>query len=220
MINPKRLEDLYFDSGFVCERIDTGFDIVKLVSVHNEISRIVDPIQKDNNEKYAGYGLQSDDVNDLYYGPLQQTRVHAKDHSYKEIKKFSFHEKRNALGDKFANVFAKFPFGLFQGRVLITQPGCQIPQHNDGKFRLTLHVPIITNSHCSFEIGGQNLHLPADGSSYILNTRLEHSFTNRGTTDRVHLVFSLWPICVANPSAEFLNEYAQFYERARLVRGA
>ena len=220
MISSKRLEDLYFNSGFVYEKIDTGFDIPSLVSVHTEISKSVDSIQKDNNEKYAGYGLQSDDLSDLYYGALQQTRVHAKDHSYIEIKQFRFHETRNSLGDKFICVFEKFPFSLFQGRVLITKPGCQIPTHNDGKFRLTLHVPILTNPQCSFEIGGDSLHLPADGSSYILNTRLEHSFTNQGTTARVHLVFSLWPICVESPSAEFLNQYGQFYERARLVRGA
>ncbi|NUN05027.1 MAG: aspartyl/asparaginyl beta-hydroxylase domain-containing protein [Bdellovibrio sp.] len=220
MISPKRLEDLYLDSSFVCERIDTGFDIASLVSIHAEISKSILPIQKDNNAKYSGYGLQSDDVDDVYYGSLQQTRVHAKDHSYIEIKKFSFHEKRNSLGEKFATVFEKFPFSLFQGRVLITQPGCQIPQHNDGKFRLTLHVPILTNSQCLFDIGGERIHLPADGSSYILNTRSEHSFVNNGTDDRVHLVFSLWPICVTNPSTRFHDEYVQFYERARLVRGA
>lgn len=220
MIDEKRLEELYLDPSFLCEKLDTGFDVSSLVSIHQEISEQVRPIQKDNILNYVGYGLQSDDLNDQYYAPLHQTRVHAKDHSYVEIRKFRFHERKNPLGEKFESVFSKFPFAIFQGRALIAKPGCQIPEHNDGKFRLTLHVPIATNPGCLFDMAGTQIHLPADGRSYILNTRLEHSFINNGTSDRVHLVFSLWPICVTNPSLKFANEYQHFFDQAQLVKGS
>lgn len=215
MIDQKKLEGLFLDPSFIFERFNTSFDVPQLLATHQSIVTAIRPMVKDQNERYEGYSLQSDDERDQDFGSLNQTRVHADDHSYVEIKKFFFHKKRNLWGDRFSSVFQKFPFSLYQGRVLIARPQCKIPMHNDGLYRLTMHVPLQTNKGCYFEINGHLAHLPADGSTYILNTRLPHNFLNAGTEDRIHLVFSLWPICIESPSVDFLKEFGGFYEKAR-----
>jgi len=214
MLTQTALEKLYLDRQFVFQKLETKFDLQLIKEIHHSICSQITLKQKDQNPNYRGYCLQSDKKEDPFFGCLQQTRVHNQEHQYIQISDFLFHKQRNAFGDQFAFIFEKFPFQLYQGRVLIAKPGCKIPSHNDGLFRLTLHIPLETNENCLFEINSQSVYLPADGSAYILNTRLPHAFSNEGFTSRVHLVFSLWPICVQSPSEAFKAEFNDFYKKA------
>jgi hypothetical protein len=54
------------------------------------------------------------------------------------------------------------------------------------------HVAIETNENCLFLFPGMNaqLHIPADGNLYKLDTRLKHTFVNGSRRRRIHLVFN------------------------------
>ncbi len=54
-----------------------------------------------------------------------------------------------------------------------------------------LHVPIITNPGCFFEIEGNQAHMPATGDSYLVRVNRLHRVVNRGTKDRYHMVMDI-----------------------------
>lgn len=54
------------------------------------------------------------------------------------------------------------------------------------------HLALKTNAECLFVFGANSYHFPAGEWREISNTQ-EHSFTNGGMTDRVHLVVDLIP---------------------------
>ena len=61
----------------------------------------------------------------------------------------------------------------------------------DGFPLVRLHVPIITNPECFFEIEGDRCHLAADGSSYLIRVNRVHRVVNGGDSDRYHLVMDV-----------------------------
>ena len=60
--------------------------------------------------------------------------------------------------------------------------------HKDGT-DACLHIPIITNDGSRFVYEDKAIHMPADGSVYLVNNLRYHSFMNGGGTQRVHLTF-------------------------------
>jgi hypothetical protein len=80
-------------------------------------------------------------------------------------------------------------------RVIRLTKGMSSSWHRDGpdnRYFVRLHVPIITNDGCIFETEEGASHLPADGSSYFLKVNRMHRVSNRGDTDRFHLVMDVW----------------------------
>jgi hypothetical protein len=84
---------------------------------------------------------------------------------------------------------------LYRGRLLNCKKGkIGAAIHVDNNVRL--HIPIYTNKKCTttFYDKQQKLigqyHMPADGSFYLFNSWLPHSFGNMGEEDRLHAVFS------------------------------
>lgn len=55
--------------------------------------------------------------------------------------------------------------------------------------RLCYHIPLITNDGCWFLYEGKSFHTPADGSLYIVNNGIPHTFVNSGSEPRVHIMF-------------------------------
>ncbi len=62
------------------------------------------------------------------------------------------------------------------------------PDHVDA---VRLHLPIITNDKCFFEIEGDRAHMAATGQSYLVRVNRLHRVVNGGTYDRVHLVMDV-----------------------------
>lgn len=54
---------------------------------------------------------------------------------------------------------------------------------------LCLHVPLITNPGCRFVYDSKAFRMPSDGSIYIVNNSIFHSFMNAGPEPRLHLTF-------------------------------
>ena len=81
---------------------------------------------------------------------------------------------------------------VLSARLLKLQAGSVIKPHRDielafenGEARL--HVPIFTNPDVEFVIDEQRV-VMEPGTCWYINANLPHHVTNRGTTDRIHLV--------------------------------
>jgi hypothetical protein len=75
-------------------------------------------------------------------------------------------------------------------------PGARIDPHHDShpSFAIghRIHVPITTNERVRFVVDGRPFKLEA-GRVYEINNRKMHSVINKGTSDRVHLIFDYVP---------------------------
>lgn len=92
---------------------------------------------------------------------------------------------------------------ILRARLNLIKPSGGIPPHTDPYWyetgQVRLHIPIVTNPDFVFIIDGESFHFPVGGCWYV-NTFLEHSVENNGTTDRVHLVID----CLVNDWLEGL----------------
>jgi hypothetical protein len=83
---------------------------------------------------------------------------------------------------------------LYYGRFLLTKDNMISSSHVDGDIRV--HIPVYTNEYCATEFyhpqTGKSMgtfHMPADGSLYLFNGHMRHTFYNKGTMPRLHAVF-------------------------------
>jgi len=77
---------------------------------------------------------------------------------------------------------------VYRARIMLAkEKGCY-SIHRDYSPRL--HLPLVTNKQCNFLITDplQMFHLPADGTTTWVDTRLPHTFMNGSTEKRLHLV--------------------------------
>jgi hypothetical protein len=80
-------------------------------------------------------------------------------------------------------------------------PGTVINQHVDNDEFLKIHIPIETNSDSFFVFGDKHYNLEIT-KAYLINTTRAHGTINKGSTDRIHLLFK-FPI---NYADEILNK--------------
>jgi hypothetical protein len=67
--------------------------------------------------------------------------------------------------------------------------------HRDGtdtEYSVRLHIPVITNDKCSFHADGDAVHMPADGSMYLLRVNRLHQIFNHSDEDRIHIIMNVW----------------------------
>jgi hypothetical protein len=55
--------------------------------------------------------------------------------------------------------------------------------------RFCVHIPLITNLGCRFVYETRAFSMPADGSIYVVNNGVPHTFVNAGPEPRLHLTF-------------------------------
>jgi len=79
-------------------------------------------------------------------------------------------------------------FNLYRSRLMIISDKRNYSWHLDYSKRI--HIPLITNESCFFIIEETKIHLPADGSVYLVDTTKWHTFVNanRNKFDRSHIV--------------------------------
>jgi len=56
----------------------------------------------------------------------------------------------------------------------------------------SLHIPLITNEGCKFVYSDAIFSMPADGSVYMVNNSIPHSFMNAGRHDRLHITMDIF----------------------------
>lgn len=119
----------------------------------------------------------------------------------KQYKSTSYHVL-NDWAEAFRPILGKFydhNLLLYYGRYLLVDEKMISKTHIDSDIRV--HIPIYTNDHCATEFfspsTGESLgtfHMPADGSFYLFNGHLRHTFYNQGVEPRLHIVFLITSI--------------------------
>lgn len=103
---------------------------------------------------------------------------------------------------------ATAPYGYRRGgypRIMLARmaPGGVIHPHRDGnpsaKWPHKIHVPLQTNPGVTFEIEGVGYHL-LEGEACEVNNMGVHAVTNRGATDRIHLIFEYYDLDQPEPA--------------------
>ena len=86
-------------------------------------------------------------------------------------------------------------FNPCRARVTCLQAGSKSLVHKDAdtsEYMARIHIPLWTNKKCVHICDGKNLHMPADGSVYILWTNLWHQIRNDSTEDRYHIIMDAY----------------------------
>jgi Aspartyl/Asparaginyl beta-hydroxylase len=92
----------------------------------------------------------------------------------------------------FRELLAAFKCPLGAVRLMRLAPGSIIKEHKDDDLAfergaVRLHLPITTNPQVEFMLNGSRV-VMAPGSAWYLRLSDPHSVSNKGATDRVHLV--------------------------------
>lgn len=79
-----------------------------------------------------------------------------------------------------------------RGRLMGLGSGAEVPPHVDANYywrtHIRLHIPAITSPAVDFHCGDQQVNMAA-GECWIFDTFRPHQVNNRGTEQRIHLVF-------------------------------
>jgi len=84
-------------------------------------------------------------------------------------------------------------------RVMLARmaPGGVIHPHHDAnpaaKWPHKIHVPLVTNPDVAFYVDGVEYHFP-EGEAVEVNNMAVHAVANRGTSDRIHLIFEYFDL--------------------------
>lgn len=100
--------------------------------------------------------------------------------------------QRECLNGYALDIIQNMPCAPHDIQIAVHTPGTKLPSHQDSNDRFRFHIPIITNPDARFIINGIDIHLPADGWCYLVNTTYMHSTENLGNTDRVHVYGNIW----------------------------
>lgn len=100
--------------------------------------------------------------------------------------------KRDCCNGYALEIFETMPCRPHDIQIALHTPGTKLPPHQDKPDKLRFHIPITTNPDARFIINDINLHLPADGWCYLVNTSYLHSTENNGITDRAHIYGNVW----------------------------
>lgn len=80
-------------------------------------------------------------------------------------------------------------YNLYRARVMKLTQGKCYSYHRDNTWRV--HIPLESNDKCFFVINDEVIRMPADGSVYLVNTKLDHTAINANLDYkfvRVHLM--------------------------------
>lgn len=77
-------------------------------------------------------------------------------------------------------------YDLVRTRVMKMKPKTCYYWHKDVTKRL--HIPVVTHEHCFLIVDGEQIHLPATGDDYIIDTTKMHTAMNCSKIDRIHIV--------------------------------
>jgi hypothetical protein len=103
---------------------------------------------------------------------------------------------------------ATAPYGYELGafpRVMLARmaPGGVIHPHRDqnpaAKWPHKIHVPLLTNDDVTFYVDGKGYHF-AEGEAVEVNNMGLHAVENRGSTDRIHLIFEYYDLDQPEPA--------------------
>ncbi len=202
----------FIAQDFKILRIKTNFDLKKAQDIYADVLKNYSLKSKDQQEDYLGIGLHYRDEENPLFDGLDQVNYIDQDRKVVPKRKHGLFSQQNEIGAQFQFVEDIFDFlKLGRGRLLVAKPGFKMNPHRDGDFIYTLHFPLYTKKDATFFIEGDEFHLPADGSCYLVNAELFHHVENNSDEDRVHLVYSLSPLNFRHLSSADLTAFQKYF---------
>jgi hypothetical protein len=119
-------------------------------------------------------------------GPVPWMRSIAKD-KYNSTMPHDILGERECFTGYALDVIKNLPARARDIQVSIHTPGTSLPPHQDSPEKFRFHIPVKTNEQATFTIDGNEVHIPADGWIYLVNTTYIHSTENAGDHERVHI---------------------------------
>jgi hypothetical protein len=199
------------------KRLDTKFDIPKLIEdLHQYVFPLGEPFfqgaEYGHREAFGGWTLQShtghwrdgwelghvirDEAEQIFY-PNGKTNYKA----FKFIdvaQPIEHHIRTEACKGEFVKVLDTIEaMGLNprRARVTLLNPGTESSWHRDGtedSYLVRLHIPLITDERCIHTCLDERIHMPADGSSYIMWVNQYHKAENYSDINRYHILMDVY----------------------------
>lgn len=121
------------------------------------------------------------------------------DEMKKEIIYWDDYMKLKPLLDSLSEIFMKeIGPGFLSNAILVKMPPhTKVERHKD-EYEFfdknnRMHVPIITNDKCIFEVDGEEINMKIGEIWEINNFEKQHSVINNGDTERIHLIIDWSP---------------------------
>jgi hypothetical protein len=187
------------------EKLDLKFDVE---AMQEGIEQIQQKVGKRtglgaNDSGFGGWSLQSHN-NDWRSGFEDGGYRESADGSLVQKVKmppiYEYHRRTEACIDIFANIIDELEekgFYPYRSRITVLDPGQSTVWHTDamdGYYSVRLHIPIITNSECEFEVQNEGaVHMPADGHAHLVDVSTTHRAYNRGSETRMHFLAQVFP---------------------------
>lgn len=151
--------------------------IINFEKLRNEVIELVKEKSSDSNQIIL-QGLDPD-VEEWHIGTGSIEELEEK-----EEKKYH-HLNSSLIGTELGNIINQYRG--FRARIMIMPPRRCYSIHADPTARI--HIPIITNNQCWMIWPHNNKCFKlSSGKIYYTDTRIQHTFINGGTEDRIHIV--------------------------------
>jgi hypothetical protein len=130
-------------------------------------------------------------------GEMDETKTINKSNELKLPDSFSYKIPTSFFNSNISGLLFDLQFLGFEiarMRLSYMNPGSSLFWHRDvppNKYGARLHIPLATNSQCLFEFDNEQIHMPNDGSGYLVRINRRHRYVNNGTTRRLHLVMDI-----------------------------
>jgi len=105
-----------------------------------------------------------------------------------------------------------------RARVTCLQAGCKSLVHKDSsttEYMARIHIPLWTNEKCVHICDGTHLHMPSDGSTYMLWVNQWHQIRNDSDTDRFHIIMDAYDTKHVTECFKYEGDFSQLENFAR-----
>lgn len=110
-----------------------------------------------------------------------------------------------------------------RARISILKSGTKTILHSDGgmhDYMCRIHIPIFTSDDCYHRCLDYNLHMPADGSVYIIKVNLLHQVFNNSPINRYHIIMDCWDTKLVTKNCHYYRRIEELDKEAQLYRKA
>jgi aspartyl/asparaginyl beta-hydroxylase (cupin superfamily) len=81
-----------------------------------------------------------------------------------------------------------------------------------------IHIPLWTDEKAVFIADGKHLHMPADGSAYMVWVNIWHQIRNDSDIDRYHLIMDAYDTKHITENFKYMGDFPQLENFARGFR--
>lgn len=183
------------------EKLPLRFDVARLRAGLVDLARLGDTVIQEQTMIFGGWSLQSDtgDWRRGFEPGAAYTRPTPDDGYEHAVAPHHYWKRTEACFGIYEEVLDELEdkgFHPHRARITVIRAGDSMFWHQDEEvdnYCVRLHIPIITNKDCAYEVKGEgHVHMEADGHAYLVDAATMHRAWNRGENDRVHFLADVW----------------------------